>query len=235
MSRQEEGGYRPRMTSNAPQLGLTNDQLLTTTRAVRKRLDFDRPVGDDVVRECVEITMQSPSGSNNPTMQFVVVRDPEKRAAIGEIYRQCYEMYKGMDGVYVGSITKDTDVEQAQQDRVASSADFLGENMCRAPALVLACTASGRVDGAPAMMSASMMGNVLPAMWSFMLAARARGLGTAWTTVHLMMEQQVADIVGIPFDEVQQTCLSPLAYTVGTEFKPAMRPEPDTIIHWDTW
>jgi nitroreductase len=85
------------------------------------------------------------------------------------------------------------------------------------------------------MMAASMMGNVLPAMWSFMLAARARGLGTAWTTIHLMMEQQVADILGIPFDTVQQACLSPLAYTVGTDFKAAGRPPADSIIHWDAW
>jgi nitroreductase len=85
------------------------------------------------------------------------------------------------------------------------------------------------------MMAASMMGNVLPAMWSFMLAARARGLGTAWTTVHLMMEQQVADILGIPFDSVQQACLSPLAHTVGINFSPASRPPADSIIHWDAW
>jgi nitroreductase len=85
------------------------------------------------------------------------------------------------------------------------------------------------------MMSASVMGNILPGMWSFMLAARARGLGTAWTTISLMMEKEVADIVGIPFDEIQQACLTPLAYTVGTDFKRAMRPDPDAIIHWDTW
>jgi nitroreductase len=143
-------------------LPLDADQLLTTTRAVRKRLDFSRTVKDSV-------------------------------------------------------------------------ADFLGERMGDAPALILACNAGSRVEGAPAMMAASMMGNVLPAMWSFMLAARARGLGTAWTTVHLMMEQQVADIVGIPFDTVQQACLSPLAYTVGTDFKPAVRPAADSILHWDTW
>jgi nitroreductase len=178
--------------------------------------------------------MQAPSGSNNMTMQFVVVRDPEKRAAIGEVYRQCYEIYKGLDGIYVGSIEKPTEPEQAQQKRVQTSADFLGEHMGDAPVLVIGCTA-GRADGVPAMMAASMMGNILPAMWSFMLAARARGLGTAWTTLHLMMEQQVADIVGIPFDSVQQVCLSPLAFTVGTDFKPATRPEPDTIIHWDAW
>lgn len=217
------------------QLDLTNDELLTTTRAVRKRLDFDKPVDDEVIRDCVKIAMQSPSGSNSMTMQFVVVTDPEKRAAVGEVYRQCYEMYKGMDGVYAGSIKKEGEAEQAQQDRVATSADYLGENMGKAPALVIACSAAGRVDGQPGLVAASGMANVLPAMWSFMLAARSRGLGTAWTTVHLMMEQQVADILGIPFDEVQQTCLSPLAYTVGTDFKQAMRPDPDTIIHWNGW
>jgi nitroreductase len=216
-------------------LPLDADQLLTTTRAVRKRLDFSRPVEDSVIRECVEVAMQSPSGSNNMTMQFVVVRDEAKRKAIGEVYRQCYEIYRSLDGIYIGSIDKGDVAENAQQLRSASSADFLGERMGDAPALILACNAGSRVEGAPAMMAASMMGNVLPAMWSFMLAARARGLGTAWTTVHLMMEQQVADIVGIPFDTVQQACLSPLAYTVGTDFKPAVRPAADSIIHWDTW
>lgn len=216
-------------------LALDPDQLLTTTRAVRKRLDFSRPVDDTLIRECVAIAMQSPAGSNNPTMQFVIVRDAAKRAAIGEVYRQAYAMYKSMDGVYVGSITKEGEAEQAQQDRVADSADYLGEHMGDAPVLVLACNQGMRTDGGPGMMASSLLGNVLPAMWSFMLAARARGLGTAWTTVHLMLEQQVSDICGIPFDTVQQVCLSPLAHTLGTDFKPAMRPEPDTVIHWDQW
>jgi nitroreductase len=216
-------------------LDLNPDELLTTTRAVRKRLDYDRAVDDADIRDCVRIAMQSPSGSNNLTMQFVIVKDAAKRAKIGEIYSKCFDIYRSMDGVYVGSIAKDTPSEQAQQDRVADSAEHLAQTMGQAPVLVLACTASGRIDGAPAMMSASTMANVLPAMWSFMLAARARGLGTSWTTVHLMMEQEVADVVGIPFDQVQQTCLSPLAYTKGTDFKPAVRPEPDSIIHWDTW
>jgi nitroreductase len=216
-------------------LELSPDQLLTTTRAVRKRLDTSRPVPAALLRECVAAALQAPSGSNQLTMQFVVVTDGAKRAAIGEIYRQCYEMYKGMDGVYVGSIVKETDEENAQQHRVQTSADFLGDHMGDAPVLVIACTASGRLDGMPAMMSASMLGNILPATWSFMLAARARGLGTSWTTLHLMMEQQVADVVGIPFQEVQQVCLTPVAFTKGTDFRPAMRPDPDSVIHWDAW
>jgi nitroreductase len=216
-------------------LDLTPDELLTTTRAVRRRLDFDTPVPAELVRECVAAALQAPSGSNNLSMQFVVVTDAVKRAAIGEIYRGCYEVYKGMDGAYVGSIVKPTVAENAQQRRVQTSADFLGERMGDAPALVIACNQGARIDGLPAFASASMLGNILPATWSFMLAARARGLGTAWTTLHLMREREVADVVGIPHDQVQQVCLTPLAYTVGTDFKPAMRPDPETIIHWDAW
>ncbi len=216
-------------------LALDPDQLLSTTRAVRKRLDFDRPVEDDLIRECVAAAMQAPSGSNNMTMQFIVVRDPDKKQALGEIYRQCYAMYQQMDGVYVRSIDKGEASANAQQLRVADSADFLGDRMGDAPALVIPCTAGGRVDGMPGLVAASAMANVLPATWSFMLAARARGLGTCWTTVHLMMEQQAADVLGVPFDIVQQVCLSPLAYTKGTDFKPAVRPAPDSIIHWDQW
>lgn len=215
-------------------LPLTTDELLSTTRAVRKRLDFERPVPDDVVRECVDLAMQSPSGSNNMTMQFVVVRDPAKRAALGEIYRQCYGIYSQMDGVYIRSIDKGEESANAQQQRSADSADFLGQHMGDAPVLVIPCT-FGRIDNVPAMMGASIGANVMPAMWSFMLAARARGLGTCWTTVHLMMEQAAADVLGIPFDQVQQICMSPLAYTKGTDFKPAARPAADTIIHWDGW
>ena len=214
-------------------LDLSADDVLNTTRAVRKRLDFSRPVEDDVIRECVATAMQAPSGSNLMTMQFVVVKDAEKRQAIGEIYKQCWAIYSSTP-MYAGAIKKEGESEQAQQERVVDSATYLSEHMADAPVLVLGCTA-GRIDGAPAMMSASVMGNILPGMWSFMLAARARGLGTAWTTISLMMEKEVADIVGIPFDEFQQACLTPLAYTVGTDFKRAMRPEPDTIIHWDTW
>lgn len=216
-------------------LPLTPDELLSTTRAVRKRLDLDRPVPDDIVRECVQLAMQSPAGSNNPTMQFVVVRDAQKRAAIGEIYRECYRMYQGWDGIYIGSIEKGSAEANEQQARSASSADFLGDRMGDAPVLVIPCNVGMRADGVPALMSANLFGNVLPAMWSFMLAARARGLGTCWTTLHLIRERDVADVLGIPFDSVQQACLSPLAYTVGTDFRPAARPPADTIIRWDGW
>lgn len=220
--------------ASQPLLPLGPDELLTTTRAVRRRLDMSRPVPDDLVRECIEIAMQSPSGSNHMSMEFVVVRDSEKRRALGDLYRQCYEVYRGLPGVYIRTIDKGDAASNAQQQRSADSADYLGEHMGDAPVLVIACV-RGRTDGMPAMVTSSRMGNVLPAMWSFMLAARARGLGTCWTTVHLFMEQQAAELLGIPFDEVQQVCMSPVAFTTGTDFKPADRPPADSIIHWDGW
>ena len=212
-------------------LELGPDELLSTTRAVRKRLDLTKPVTDDLVRECVAMALQAPSGSNEISMRFVVVRDPVKIAAIGDVYAQCWAIYETLPG-FAGRITRDAAELQAQQDRVVDSATYLSQHMGECPVLVIGCASSGRLDGVVAAHSASALGNILPAMWSFMLAARARGLGTAWTTIHLMMEQAVADIVGIPFDAMQQVCLTPLAFTKGTSFKPAVRPDPDTVIDW---
>jgi nitroreductase len=209
-------------------LSLDPDQLLSTTRAVRKRLDFSRPVPDQLVRECVAMALQAPSGSNLVTMRFVVVRDEQKRQAIGEIYRQIYAGYTASPG-YPGNPTGDT-VRDSVQQRVASSADYLGEHMGDAPVLVLGCN-----EGHNRAAATAGLGNILPGMWSFMLAARARALGTALTSMHRAREQDVADLLGIPYDTVAQAVLSPLAYTEGTDFKPAARPEPDTVIHWDSW
>jgi len=215
-------------------LDLNPDELLSTTRAVRKRLDYERDVPDELIRECAAAALQAPSGSNMISMNFVIVKDAAKRQAIADVYAKCWEIYSGSP-MFAGAIKKETADEQAQQDRVTDSATYLARTMAKCPVLVIACHNGARIDGAPAMMGASVLGNILPATWSFMLAARARGLGTSWTTIHLMMEQAVADIVGIPFDTVQQVCLSPLAFTKGTDFKPAERPAPDTILHWDTW
>jgi nitroreductase len=206
-------------------LSLDPDQLLSTTRAVRKRLDFTREVPPELIRQCVAMALQAPSGSNVVTMQFVVVTDAEKRRAVGEIYGEVYAGYKGSPH-YVGAQNAN---DPASQARVASSADYLGEHLGEAPVLVLACT-----TGADRASAVRGMGNVLPATWSFMLAARARGLGTAWTSMHLARERDVAEVLGIPYDTVAQAVLTPLAFTRGTDFKPAARPEPDSVIHWDT-
>jgi nitroreductase len=209
-------------------LSLDPDQLLSTTRAVRKRLDFSRAVPDPLIRECVAMALQAPSGSNAVTMRFVVVRDEKKRQAVGEIYRQVYAGYKASPA-YPGNPAGDPERDEVQR-RVASSADYLGEHMGDAPVLVLGCN-----EGHDRASALAGMGNILPGMWSFMLAARARGLGTAWTSMHRAREQDVADVLGIPYDTVAQAVLTPLAFTQGTDFKPAARPDPDAVIRRDGW
>jgi nitroreductase len=207
-----------------PLLDLTPDQLLSTTRAVRKRLDFTRPVSRELIQECVALALQAPSGSNIVTMRFVVITDADRRRAVGEIYRDVYAGYKKSPW-YAGNSATDP-----VQTRVASSADYLGEHMGEAPVLVIACN-----EGADRAGALAGMGNVLPATWSFMLAARARGLGTAWTSMHVAREREVADVLGIPYDTVAQAVLTPVAFTRGTDFKPAARPDPDSVIHWNGW
>ena len=215
-------------------LDLTPDQLLATTRAVRRRLDFERPVGDDLIRECVAAALQAPSGGNRVRMQFVVIRDPDLKRQVGQVYRECWDVYTTLPPA-PGAVETDDAGADARQDRVRGSAAYLADHMADAPALILACHQGERVGDGPPFASVSRMANVMPGMWSFMLAARARGLGTSWTTIHLFQEERVAGILGIPFETVQQVCLSPLAYTKGTDFKPAVRPEPDRVIHWDRW
>ena len=211
-------------------LQLTPDELLSTTRAVRKRLDLDRPVPHELVLECVALAQQAPTGSNTQRWHFVVVRDEEKRRAIGELYGKAFAKYRDMP-VYAGAIVTGDARRDAQQQRVASSAEYLAENMGRAPVLVIPCI-EGRIDGGA---GAGALGSILPAAWSFMLAARARGLGTCWTTLHLMFEREVAELLAIPYDDVSQALLTPVAYTQGTDFKPATRPDPSTITHVDGW
>ena len=223
---------------NHAQLGLSNDELLSTTRAVRKRLDFDRPLSMDVVKECMELAVQAPTGSNSQSWQFVFVTDSEKRAKIGELYRQAFSLYKEMPMAIhkLHSESGDKDLTDSQE-RSASSADYLGENMGKVPVMMIPCIA-GRTDnteGNNVLAQSALFGSIIPAAWSFMLAARARGIGTAWTTLHLMHEREIAELIGIPYDEFMQIALIPLAYTKGTSFKPAYRPDVENIMHVDKW
>lgn len=213
-------------------LDLSPDELLSTTRAVRKRLDFDRPVPLELVMECIALAQQAPTGSNMQRWHFVVVTNQAKRQAIGDLYREAFERYRSSP-LYAGNFETGDAARDAQQRRVASSADYLGDNMGRAPVLVLSCV-EGKITNAQ---SAGLLGQILPATWSFMLAARARGLGTCWTTIHTAFgyDEAVAELLGIPHDKVTQAVLTPVAYTKGTDFKPAERPDPSTITHVDTW
>lgn len=211
-------------------LPLDPDELLSTTRAVRRRLDLTRPVPDDLIRECVALALQAPSGGNEIVMRFVVVRDPATIRAVGDVYAQCWTKYEASPR-FAGKLPRHTDELRAQQGRVVDSAAYLAERMGECPMLVIGYL-NRRLDGATGAGAAAALGSVLPAMWSFMLAARARGLGAAWTTIHLMMEEAVAEILGIPYATTQQVCLTPVAYTTGTDFKPALRPDPDSVIDW---
>lgn len=204
-------------------LDLTNDELLTTTRAVRKRLDFERPVDMKLIDECLEIAVQAPSASNTQTWHFVVVTDDEKRRVLGDLYRKAAEQF------YVSRMD-----ENAEETPLARSALYLFENLAKAPVHVIPCI-EGRLDGAPALQQAGMWGTIAPATWNFCLAARARGLGTVWTSLHLVYEREAADLLGIPYDEVMQTALIPVAHTIGTDFKPAARRPMEEVVHRERW
>jgi nitroreductase len=217
-------------SGSRPAVDLSADEVLTTTRAVRKRLDFDRPVALETILECVGVAQQAPTGSNTQRWHFVVVTDPDKRRGVGDAYKRAFETYRNSPA-YAGNIKTGDAARDAQQERVADSANYLAERMGDAPALVIPCV-EGRAKGAGA---AGLYGGILPAAWSFMLAARARGLGTCWTTLHLMFEEEVANLLGIPYDEVTQALLTPVAYTKGLDFKRASRPDPSTITHVDGW
>jgi len=219
------------------QLKLSNDDLLATTRAVRKRLDFDRPVEREVLDECIELALQAPSGSNAQGWHFVFVTDEDKRARIAELYRQAFSGYAASP-MSAAAVHADDPSMTATQERVMSSAQYLADNLHRAPVFFIPCIA-GRVDALAGEGSnvahASTFGSIIPAAWSFMLAARARGLGTCWTTLHLMHERATADILGIPYQEITQVALIPVAYTQGTDFKRAPRKTTTDIVHFERW
>ena len=220
-------------------LDLSADSLLTTTRAVRKRLDFDRPVNPQLIRECLEVALQAPSGSNSQGWHFVVVTDAAKRQRIGELYSKGFDLYRNMQqSAHALAEAQTEDADARQMERVVDSAEYLAANLHRAPVMVIPCV-EGRTDAlqgkGAAIAHASQYGSVLPAFWSFMLAARARGLGTAWTTIHLMFEEEIAELLGIPYADITQAGLSPVAHTMGTDFKAARRKSLEEVMHVDTW
>ena len=214
-------------------LDMTPEELLTTTRAVRKRLDFSKPVEREVVEECLAIAQQAPTASNAQGWHFIVVTDEDKRAAIAEYYRKGWEVYINMPESAAAVASKDEKYKEVQ-GRVASSAQYLAENMEKVPVMVIPCI-TGRTDNAPIMMQSAQWGTIGPATWNFMLAARTRGLGTCFTSIHLLFEKEVAGILGIPYDEIMQTALIPVAYSIGTDFKRAHRMPLENIVHWDGW
>jgi len=201
------------------------DALLSTTRAVRKRLDFDRDVPNDVLLDCLDLAVQAPTGSNRQGWRWMVVRDDDKKQALAEIYRR-------VGGDYLAAAAKDADTG-SQTGRVLDSANFLAERLHEVPVMVIPLII-GRLDDGSTNSAAGLLGSIIPAMWSFQLALRSRGLGSCYTTLHLAAEAEAAEILGIP-DHMTQAGLLPVAYTKGTDFKPAKRPPVSEITYLDTY
>jgi nitroreductase len=196
------------------------DRLLTTTRSVRRRLDLGRPVEPEVVERCLEIAVQAPCGSGIPKYHFVVVTDPIKRAGVAELYRSVFfEHYR----------PRAASVDPA----LIASSTYLAEHLHEVPVHVIPCV-EGRVETELPAVQASRYGDIVTASWSFMLALRARGLGAAWTTLHLYREREVARLLGIPLN-VTQAALLPVAYFTGEGFRPARRVPARERTYWDGW
>jgi nitroreductase len=198
----------------------TVDKLLTTTRAVRRRLDLTRPVDLDVVVDCIRIATQAPTGSNQQTWRWLVVTDPDQRAALSELYTN---LPADRPTTRLGSVAPPED----QQARVGDSAGYLMQHVHEVPVLVVPCVedVGGAAGWAP---------SIYPAVWSFMLALRSRGLGSVLTTVHLYREREAADLLGVP-DGFVQSCLVPVAHYTGEDFRPAARRPVAEIAYLDRW
>ena len=207
------------------------DRLLTTTRSVRRRLDFSRPVPVELIEECLTVALQAPTGGNLQVWRFVVVTDPDKRAAIADVYRRAWEVYREASATTYSF--REGDPRAAAHPRVQASSQYLADHLERAPVFLVPCV-MGRVDDTPPFRTVTTLACVLPAVWSFMLAARARGLGTCMTTLTLMHEQDVAAILGIP-DGVAQVGLIPVAYYTGDTFRAVERLPIERVVSWDTW
>ncbi len=200
------------------------DRLLATTRSVRRRLDLERPVEREVLLDCIRLAVQAPTGGNAQTWRWLIVDDPDTKAQLGELYQR-------MAGRYLGSYRRDAMSDQTT--RVLDSADFLAEVLGQVPAMVIPCIRGRLADPSP-VSAASFYGSIIPAVWSFQLALRSRGLGTCFTTLHLAHETEAAELLGVP-DDVTQVCLLPVAYTKGDEFSPAERGPVERITYFDRW
>ncbi|MBV8952432.1 MAG: nitroreductase family protein [Actinobacteria bacterium] len=209
---------------------MTPEELLTTTRSVRQRLDLTRPVPPELVLDCVDIATQAPTGGNRQQWQWVIVTDAAKRQFIGERYRTSWYAYAAAGRAQYSA----DDPRAVRQERLGRSAMYLADHMGEVPVLVIACI-EGRVEGANNSAIAALYGSIVPAVWSFMLAARLRGLGSAYTTLHLRYEREIADHLGIPFEQITQAALLPVAYYTGETFRRGDRIPAEKIAHWDHW
>ena len=204
------------------------DKLLTTTRSVRKRLDFTRPVERAIVTEALQLALQAPTGGNIQHWRWLLVDDPDKRRALAELYRRSFEPYMAAQREMVAAQGR-TDM-----DKIIGSAQYLSDHLHEAPVHVVPCALGRLPEDATVEMIAGFYGSILPAAWSLMLALRSRGLGSAWTTLHLRYEAEAAELLGIP-DTVTQVALLPVAYYTGKDFRPGRRRPVDEVSYWNGW
>lgn len=213
-------------------LNLSADEVLSTTRTVRRRLDLTRPVPRELIEECVDLATQAPTGRNRQRWHFLVVTEAAQRQAVADVFRRALPLATGHP-------LTDRDVSRmnyhaASTERVFDSLRYLVDNIHRVPAFVIPAV-EGRTDRASVDVQSGVWGSILPAVWSFMLAARERGLGTVWTTAQAPLERELAEILGVPYDKVMLAAFIPLAFTLGTDFRPAKRVPRDQVLHWNKW
>ena len=201
------------------------DNLLSTTRSVRKRLDLDRAVDPAVIDDCLQLALQSPTGGNSQGWRWLVVTDPALRAGLADIYARCAAGYLQQRATEL----KDSDPQSA---RVYDSAGYLVDVLHRVPVHVVPCIRGKRT--ADSFTNASLYGSIMPAVWSFMLALRARNLGSVLTTLHLKQEEEAAQLLGIP-DGFLQVALIPVAHTDPAVFKPVARRPLEEVRFADRW
>jgi nitroreductase len=214
-------------------------QVLTTTRSVRKRLDLDRKVPRALIEECLDVAFQAPNGSNRNSWRWVVIDDPEIMRRAAAIYDASMADFiaspEGQDyqRAAAAQLAADKSGRLAEDMRkMSESVDHLRRNMARMPAAVVPMF-EGRPERMDLFHQASNWGSVLPAVWSLFLALRTHGLGSAWTTVHILREREMADLLGIPYDEYTQVGLFPIAYTLGTDFRKAARRPVEEVVSWN--
>ncbi len=204
------------------------DYILETTRSVRKRLDLTRPVERATVERCLEIAIQAPTGSNQQGWKWLIVTDDDIKAKIAAHYKDSWYKYAG-----VAARSGPGEEPSAQMKRVISSARYLADHMHEVPLMIFPCVAGRARDASPSA-NAGLYGSIIPAAWSLMLALRARGIGSAWTTLHLSYEKECNEILGIP-DDVTTAALLPAAYFTGETFKIADRVPASELTYWETW
>lgn len=204
------------------------DYILETTRSVRKRLDLTRPVDRATVERCLEIAIQAPTGSNRQGWRWLIVTDADKKAKIGQYYKDSWYAYAG-----VATRSEPGQEPSAQMQRVIGSARYLADHMHEVPMMIFPCIQGRAPDASPAA-NAGLYGSIIPAAWSLMLALRARGIGTAWTTLHLGYEKDCNKVLGIP-DDFTTAALLPIAYFSGETFKKADRVPAGDLTYWESW